>query len=253
MRVFIGWDAREDVAYQVARYSILRNTRSQVEVKPLKHKKLRKDGAFYRPWGIDPHTGNPFDLMDMRPFSTEFSHSRFLVPYLCDYKGWALFMDCDMVFQGDIKDLFAKCDDKYAVMCVKHNHRPEEQIKMDDVEQTKYPRKNWSSFMLINCGHHTNRALTKETVNTQSGTWLHGFEWLQDCHIGHLGFEYNWIENVSPGMDVKNIQVIHYTLGGPWFENYQDVMHAEVWKDYYERYQRDYHDYSNVPSVALGG
>lgn len=253
MKVFIGWDSREDIAYKVAKYSIQKNTRSLVDIHPLKHKKLRKDGVFHRPWGIDPFTGNPYDMMDLKPFSTEFSHTRFLVPFLCGYKGWALFMDCDMVFTGDIKDLFAKCDDKYAIMCVRHNHRPSETEKMDGVAQTRYARKNWSSFMLINCAHPANRILTPEAVNTKPGGWLHGFEWLVDGMIGHLGFEYNWIENCSPAMDIKQLKVIHYTLGGPWFEECQDVMHADVWTQYYEMYQRDYTDYANVPSLNLGG
>lgn len=253
LKVFVGWDSREDVAYKVCKYSILRNTSVDVDVHPLKHKHLRKQGCFYRPWYIDPSTGNPIDAMDLRPFSTEFSHTRFLVPFLCQYKGWALFMDCDMIFQGDIKDLFAKCDNKYAVMCVRHNHRPAEKEKMDGVQQTRYARKNWSSFMLINCAHPSNRLLTSELVNTKPGGWLHGFEWLNDGQIGHLGFEYNWIENCSPGMDVKDIKVIHYTLGGPWFDECQDVMFADIWSEWYERYQKDYMDYSAVPSVVEGG
>lgn len=234
LKVYIGFDQREKCAYDVCRKSIEHNTHNNVSIVPLCHKQLRRQGWFTRPWLTNAYNGNMTDLVDGKPFSTEFSHTRFLVPALMKYKGWALFMDCDMVWDANIKDLFALCDDKYAVMCVKHHHKPAEAAKMDGVPQTQYYRKNWSSFMLWNCGHPTNQKLTPDVVSTRPGSWLHSFAWLEDMHIGALPTDYNWIQENSPAT-VKP-RVIHYTEGGPWFENYKDVKHADVWWRYYQRW-----------------
>jgi len=150
LRVYIGYDSREDIAYQVCKHSILRRNKD-VDVRPLKQKELREQGYYDRP--ID------------KLASTEFTFTRFLIPELNNFNGWALFMDCDMILQTDIAELFAQADDKYAVMCVHHDYTPKEGTKMDGQVQTVYPRKNWSSVMLINCGHPSNQALTTELVN----------------------------------------------------------------------------------------
>lgn len=234
MKIYIGYDQREKIAYDVLKKSIEHGTHNKISITPLCHKQLRRQGWFARPWMTNAYDGNMIDLIDGKPFSTEFSHTRFLVPALNGYKGWALFMDCDMVFDSNIRDLFALCDERYAVMCVKHHHKPPEGLKMDGVPQTQYYRKNWSSFMLFNCGHHANRALTPEIVSTKSGSWLHSFSWLEDVHIGDLPKEYNWIQSVSPA-NIKP-KVIHYTEGGAWFDGYKDVVHADIWWKYYQRW-----------------
>jgi lipopolysaccharide biosynthesis glycosyltransferase len=253
VNVYMGWDSREVVAYKVCEYSIRRKTRMNPNIQPLVHRDLRKSGYFKRPWLVEAGSGDWIDLIDGKPFSTEFSHTRFLVPALQKYKGWALFMDCDMIFTDDIKKLFDLADDKYAVMVVKHKHEPKESIKMDDRLQTRYRRKNWSSFILWNCNHPANKALTPEVVNKADGTWLHQFSWLEDNQIGTLPFEYNWIENVSPV--VNKPHVIHYTLGGPWFQNEkcQNVKYAQEWVQEYERWQREGdHEVTDVPSTKWG-
>lgn len=234
LKVYIGWDSREKVAYDVCRKSIQHNTSNKIKIIPLCHKQLRRQGWFCRPWKTNAYDGNLTDLIDGKPFSTEFSHTRFLVPALMNYSGWALFMDSDMVFDDNIKHLFALCDDRYAVMVVKHRHKPIEEFKMDGVPQTNYHRKNWSSFILFNCGHPANRKLTPEIVNTKPGSWLHAFSWLEDIHIGNLHYEYNWIQGVSPSTVVP--KVIHYTDGGPWFDGYKDVDFADRWWKYYHRW-----------------
>lgn len=234
LEVYIGWDSREKIAYDVCKKSIEHGTHNKISITPLVHKELRKQGWFTRPWLINANNGNFTDLVDGRPFSTEFSHTRFLVPALMHYKGWALFMDCDMVFDCDIKELFAMCDDKYAVMCVKHNHKPEKSTKMDGCQQSQYYRKNWSSFMLINCGHELNKVLTPEYVTSRTGAELHSFSHLPDMYIGDLPKDYNWIQGVSPA-NIKP-KVIHYTEGGPWFESHRDVDHADIWWKYYQRW-----------------
>lgn len=243
--IYIGWDSREPVAYEVCKHSIERHTSAPIRIHPLKQKELRKARYFCRPGLIQSDTGHTLDLIDNRPYSTEFAFTRFLVPHLCNYQGWALFMDSDMIFTTDIKKLLALKDDKYAVMVVKHNHVPKEATKMDDQPQGSYHRKNWSSFILWNCGHPANAKLSAEVVNTYPGRELHGFAWLKDSEIGTLGSEWNWIEGVSPvveqipGKQKTLPSVIHYTTGGPWFPECQDCMYAEEWTQEYERFQED--------------
>lgn len=251
-KAFLGWDSREKIAYDICKYSLIENTFSKIEVIPLVHKELRRQGWFSRPWLVNAYDGNWTDAVDGKPFSTEFSHTRFLVPALCHYKGWALFMDSDMVWDGDIKDLFSLCDNRYAVMCVKHNHKPDETIKMDGVPQDRYFRKNWSSFVLFNCGHPANACLTPELVSTQRGSWLHAFSWLEERLIGDLPPKYNWIEGISK----SNISpdVVHYTEGGPYFDGYKDVMHADVWWKYYDKWKEagEYEPVKETVSVSYG-
>lgn len=234
LKVYIGFDSREAIAYDVCEFSIKRQTRSNVEVYPLKHRDLRTKGKFTRPWLVESDTGNWRDLIDNKPFSTEFSHTRFLVPELMGFEGWALFMDSDMIFKSDVKKLFEMVDSKYAVMCVKHDHKPKNDVKMDGREQTAYFRKNWSSFMLFNCSHPANKVLTCDYVNSRSGKDLHSLSWLKEDQIGALPKTYNWIEGISP-VEFKP-EVIHYTEGGPWFPECQDVMFAEEWDKEHQRY-----------------
>jgi len=242
LKVFIGFDERESIAYDVCKYSIERKASIPVEVVPIKHRQVRRDGLFWRQWITHPSEGYMIDLVDFKPFSTQFSHTRFLVPELMNFDGWALFLDSDMVFTSDIAELVDRIEDKYALMCVKHNYRRIENTKMDNMPQQRYHRKNWSSFMLMNCGHPSNRRLNKTMVNQALGSTLHAFDWLNDEEIGHIGTDYNWIEGISPAGAMP--KVIHYTLGGPWFDpiehpECQEVMYADVWineRDHMQRY-----------------
>ena len=181
MKIFVGWDPREDIAYQVCEHSITSRS-NNVEVIPLIQKDLRERGLYTR--DIDPLS------------STEFTFTRFLIPKLMDYKGWALFCDCDIIFLEDIKNLFDLTDEKYAVMCVQHDYTVEEGFKMDGKMQTIYPRKNWSSVVLFNCGHPSNQKLTKELVNSETGKYLHRFAWLTDEEIGSIPHDWNWLVGV---------------------------------------------------------
>lgn len=254
LNIFIGFDGREAVASDVFKHSIQSRTRSKTNIQYLKHRELRASGLFRRPWTIDADTGNYRDAIDSKPFSTEFSHTRFLVPALNNYQGWALFADSDMICLSDIKDLFALRDDKYAVMCVKHQHHPHQNaMKMDGRAQLQYYRKNWSSFILWNCGHTANKRLTAEKVNFMLGSDLHAFTWLDDDMIGTIPFRYNYISGISPAMpmDGKKPQipyVIHFTDGGPWFDNCKDVPYADIWMREYEAWHRDA-DHGTVTSM----
>lgn len=215
MKVFVGWDSREDIAYQVCKHSIV-SRQPGAQVVPLKQHELREKGWYTRP--VD------------KLASTEFTFTRFLIPELTNFEGWALFMDCDMILTTDIKELFDQADDDYAVMCVQHDYTPKEGVKMDGQKQTVYPRKNWSSVMLINCGHPSNKKLTQDLVNDLeiNGAYLHRFSWLKDEEIGELDHTWNYLVGVYDDIDVPKL--IHYTEGGPWFENYRDCEFHNLWK-----------------------
>jgi lipopolysaccharide biosynthesis glycosyltransferase len=219
MKVFVGWDSREDIAYQVCKHSIV-SRNDEVEVTPLKQQELNDQGIYDR------------DTDQLS--STEFTFTRFLVPYLTNYEGWAIFCDCDIIFIDDIQKLFSFADEKYAVMVVKHDYTPQQGIKMDGKVQFPYPRKNWSSVILFNCGHPSNKALTPDLVNSQTGQFLHRFQWLEDEEIGELHHEWNWLVNWYHEPDDGKPKAIHYTEGGPWFDNYKHCEYGYHWEK--ERY-----------------
>ena len=218
--VYIGYDPKEDTAYEVLKFTIERISGKNIRVVPLRKDLLELTGMYRRKSELIK--GQPYDVIDGRPFSTEFSFSRFLVPALNLYEGKALFMDSDMYLRADVNELFEMCDmDYYPVWCVHHDYNPKNKTKMDGKEQHQYHRKNWSSLMMFNCAHEENKKLTPEVVNTQSGRWLHGFGWLPDkeADIGRIPEEWNWLDGHSPvDMDAKNV---HFTTGGPWFKDWR--------------------------------
>ena len=216
MKIFVGWDSREDIAYQVCRASLLKHTSVDLDIIPIKQKHMREKNLFWREH--DPLS------------STEFTFTRFLVPYLAGYKGWAVFMDCDFMWRGDVSTVLDYCDYSNAVMVVKHNYNPPERVKMDGAVQTQYPRKNWSSFMLINCGHEqVQKNLTLETVNTATGLYLHRLQWATNDCIGELPVAYNYLEGWHTKDDCPNPLAVHFTRGGPWFRDYMNVEYGDEW------------------------
>lgn len=158
-----------------------------------------------------------------------------------------------MVFMSDIQKLFDLCDDKYAVMCVKHQHKvPAGTRKMDGREQLSYFRKNWSSFVLFNCGHPSNKKLTPAEVGFMTGGELHAFSWLQEHEIGDLPYDYNHISGVSPKRSHTSgmPSVIHYTEGGPWFDECKEIPYGGTWVAEYEDWQQNgFGGYSDVATV----
>ncbi|MDD2767309.1 MAG: glycosyltransferase [Methylococcus sp.] len=211
IRVFIGYDPREALAFSVLAHSIHVRASQPVSIAPLMLSQLR---------GVYRRERNPLQ-------STDFSFSRFLVPYLSEFSGWSLFMDCDMLVLDDIAELWALRDERYAVQVVMHNHVPQEEIKFLDAAQTKYEKKNWSSVMLFNNARC--RALTPDYVNTASGLELHQFKWLDDDNlIGEIPPRWNHLVGYdSPSIDVS---LVHYTIGGPYFEEYRDCEYSEEWR-----------------------
>ncbi len=210
IRVFIGYDGKEAAAYNVLQHSIQQRASQPVSFTPVRLSHL--GGVFTR--ARDPLQ------------STEFSFSRFLTPYLCDYEGWALFMDCDVLCRDDLARLWALRDDRYAVMVVQHCHEPKEATKFLGQVQTKYGKKNWSSVMLFNCARC--RALTPEFVNTATGLELHQFKWLSgDDEIGALPRRWNHLVGYDPPN--PDAALVHYTSGGPYFREYADCEFAAEW------------------------
>jgi hypothetical protein len=184
-----------------------------VTIAPLVQRQLRSSGLYTRARG-------PTE-------STEFSLTRFLVPALAGYRGWSLFMDCDMLCLADLAGLAAEMErqsDK-AVLVVKHDYVPKTERKFLDQVQTKYARKNWSSLMLFN--NERCRALSAQYVNAASGLELHRFAWVDDSLIGELPREWNWL--VTEYDYNPAAKIVHYTLGGPWFDAYRDCDYAAEW------------------------
>lgn len=214
LKVYVGYDSREDIAWQVCRLSLNRHASIPVEVYPLRQDTVRELGLYTRPQD--------------KGAATEFSLTRFLVPYIAAHEGWTVFVDCDFLFTTDIARLLDSLDPAKAAYVVQHDYVPRSASKMDGQVQTTYPRKNWSSFMVFNGAHPAIKALTPDVVNTQSPAYLHRLSWVEDKDLGALDLGWNFLE----GEYDKPAQVppaIHYTNGGPWFPNCQHVDFADLW------------------------
>jgi len=211
IKIFIGFDQVESVAYHTLCHSILSRASEPVEFIPIKRSMLK--GIHDR--SIDEKQSN------------EFSFTRFLVPYLCDYKGFAIFMDCDMLVLDDIAKLWNMQDWTKVVQVAKHEYEPKDDVKYLGAKQYPYPRKNWSSVMLFNCSHHHCKRLTPDYVNTASGLDLHRFKWTEDDAIGELPKEWNHLVSEYDANDEASL--IHFTVGGPYFEEYWGCEYTDEW------------------------
>jgi lipopolysaccharide biosynthesis glycosyltransferase len=212
IRIFIGYDRREAIGFQVLAHSIISRGSAPVSITPIA---LQNLGGLYR--------------RDMDPLqSTEFSFSRFFTPYLAGYSGWAIFMDCDCICLDDIANLWALRDDRYALQCVQHDHRPTGATKFWGAAQTQYEKKNWSSVMLMNAARCT--ALTPNYVNTASGLDLHRFRWLENAdEIGALPARWNHLVGYSEGA-LENQSLLHFTEGAPYMAGFGASKWADVWR-----------------------
>ena len=219
---FIGYDAKEDIAYRVCKYSLLKRSSTNIKVTSLKLDELISKNLYTRM--VDPLA------------STQFTYSRFLVPKLMNYNGWAVFCDCDFIFLDDVANLTRNLDNKKAVYCVQHDYTPKEKHKMDGQKQTIYPRKNWSSFIVFNCSHPSTKKLTVENVNSETGAYLHQFKWCKDEEIGSLDERWNWLEGWTSNHNDLKPFAVHYTRGGPWFPEWQDVEFANEWQKERDEY-----------------
>jgi len=223
-RVFLGFDPDEIIACTVARESIARQT-PDVDIRRLSRITLRD--AYTRPTSRQAGTGRLWDDLSDAPMSTEHAIARLFIPWLCDYQGWALFVDGDIVCRRSLTRLAPYLDERYAVVCVQHPPLLEEGAKKDGAVQLAYPRKNWSSVMLFNCSHPANRKLDLTLVNTLPGRDLHRFCWLQDEEIGALPAEWNHLVNVHPPM--ADPAIVHFTLGVPLLPAHAHDPFSDEW------------------------
>ena len=217
--IFIGFDPREAIAYHVCTNSIIRQSTQTVNFTPLALNNL----SDYK----EKHTDG----------SNHFIYSRFLVPHLMNYKGWALFLDGDMLLRDDISKLWDLRDDSKAVMVVKHDYKTRMPVKYLGAKNEDYPRKNWSSVILWNCGHEANKGVTPEFIQNATGAQLHRFTWLSDDLIGELPIVWNWLpDEFGANPDAK---LLHFTLGTPCFHDFAMSPMADEWHR-----EKIYTDYS---------
>jgi lipopolysaccharide biosynthesis glycosyltransferase len=220
INLFIGYDPREAIAFYVFCQSVLQNTTVPVKINPLALSQLKEFN--------ETHEDR----------SNDFIYSRFLTPYLSNFKGWAVFADGDMICQGDLKELIEMADPSKALMVVKHNYETKASKKYLGNVNENYPRKNWSSVILWNCEHPKHKILTPTFVSKQTGKYLHRFSWLEDDEIGELPIEWNWLATEYDKNE--KAKLIHFTLGTPCFKDYQNSDMAEIWYDYYQNTQKGF-------------
>jgi lipopolysaccharide biosynthesis glycosyltransferase len=209
VRVVVGFDQKEAVAYHVFCQSILHRASRPIQITPLVAKSL----VAYQETHLDA--------------SNQFIYTRFLTPYLMNYNGWAIFVDGDMICLDDIVKLWELRDDSKAVLVVKHDYKTKAKEKYLGNKNEDYPRKNWSSVILWNCSHPKNKILTPERVSNETGAFLHRFTWLEDEEIGEIPKEWNWL--ASEYEDNYQAKLVHYTLGTPCFLDYQHCEMADLW------------------------
>ena len=217
IRVFIGYDSNETVAYHTCAQSILENSSIPVEFFPLKLNLFKK---FYK-------------RKKRKLDSTEFSISRFLTPYLSDYQGLSLYVDCDFIFLDDVAKLFkySKNNRSKSIWCVNHNYIVKDKKKFLGNKQYKYSKKNWSSLMLFN--NSKCKMLTPKFIEKANGLFLHQFKWLKNYQVGKIDKKWNVL--VGEQSIPKNPKAIHFTVGGPYFKKYKSASMAKYWKDCFKR------------------
>lgn len=257
-RVYVGFDSSnfgQEMAYAVCRRSIERWMSKPVEVRRLVKSQLEASGDFWR----EDQTG-----------VTEFTYTRFLTPYLNGYRGWALFVDSDFLFNVDVWTIFNEvrtwvkenmrnCDvlsiaELPAVFCVQHDIKKTDSVKMNGLPQENYPRKNWSSCMLFNCAHPVfdkMSRLSPEVVSTETPAYLHRMKWCDDLdsvfkndpdyvtdgwalgRIGKLNHDWNYLVGYYSDKSYSDLpRVIHYTNGGPWHPGYETCEFGDLWMAY---------------------
>lgn len=207
--LFIGFDPREAIAFHVCSNSVIRHSTSPLSINPLALNLLQG----YK----EQHTDG----------SNHFIYSRFLVPHLMNYQGWAIFIDGDMLLRTDITDLYNLRDERYAVQVVKHNYKTKMPIKYLGSKNEDYPCKNWSSVIIWNCQHPKNKLLTLDFIQNAKGAQLHRFTWLNEQEIGELPKEWNWLPD-EYGKN-ENAKLLHYTLGTPCFHDFATTPMGDEW------------------------
>ena len=217
LKIFIGYDPKEAVAFHVLSHSLLERSSKPISIVPINLRNLK----------------NLYSRQHDQRQSNEFSFSRFLVPYLCNYEGFGVYMDCDMLALGDISTVLNDIDENHAVSVVKHDYESKVKVKYLGNKQYSYPRKNWSSFIVWNCAHASNNVVNPGFIGEAEAATLHRFLWLKDEEIGELAVKWNWLvgEYDNPTEDIK---VLHWTLGGPYFDDYSNTEFSDEWRKEFE-------------------
>ena len=217
LKIFIGYDPKEAVAFHVLSHSLLERSSKPISIVPINLRNLK----------------SLYSRQHDQRQSNEFSFSRFLVPYLCNYEGFGVYMDCDMLALGDISTVLNDIDEKHAVSVVKHDYESKVKVKYLGNKQYSYPRKNWSSFIVWNCAHPSNNIVNPDFIADADAATLHRFLWLKDEEIGELSVKWNWLvgEYDNPMEDIK---VLHWTLGGPYFDDYSNTEFSDEWRKEFE-------------------
>lgn len=206
IKLYCGYDPREAAGYYAFQDSVIENSTE--------------------PFSITPLTGKQSDG------TNAFTYARFGVPEVSGFAGFAIFADAsDMLLVGDLKDLWKMRDKKYAVQVVKHDYKTKHPRKYlgQDMESANedYPRKNWSSLVIWNCGHMAHFRHRKE-LRSDDGAFLHRFAWLDDEEIGEIPVEWNWLaDEYGENEDAK---LLHWTCGMPGFYQYKNAPHASKWQ-----------------------
>ena len=214
INIYIGLDEPHLEAFDVCKYSILeKNKKYNINIQPINYNTVKE-----------------YDREKDQYESTQFAFARFFAPYLSGFKGISIFLDGDFLLLESIDKLLDLYNPKYALQCCQHDYMPKESVKMGGKKQAAWPRKNWSSLMIINNEHPKNKTLTPTTINNQSGACLHRFKWLDDAEIGSLPLQWNWLVNWYAEPDDGYPLAIHYTEGGPWLKEYEDCEYSDLWK-----------------------
>ena len=213
LNVFVGFDQKEAIAYHTFVQSVIETSSVPLSITPLAENNLNEYS--------EKHNDG----------TNKFTYSRFLVPYLMNFKGWAIFVDGDMVCLSDFKNLKQFFDSNLAVSVVKHDYKTKQKVKYFGQKNEDYPRKNWSSVIIWNCEHPKNKVLTPSFISNKEGSFLHRFQWLKDDEIGELPKSWNWL--AIEYEETNNVDLIHYTLGTPCFKEYSNKSFSKYWKKSY--------------------
>ena len=215
INIFVGFDQKESIAYHAFVQSLIDSSSIPLSITPLAENNLN----IYNEKHLDG--------------TNKFTYSRFLVPYSMNFKGWAIYFDGDMVCLSDVKDLIRNFDTNKAVSVIKHDYKTKNSVKYFGQKNEDYPRKNWSSVIIWNCEHPKNKILTPDFIESMNGAFLHRFKWLDNVEIGELDKKWNWLAVEYP--EIKDANLIHYTLGTPCFEEYKNTSMANYWKKAFNR------------------
>lgn len=220
MKVYVGYCPKDELAFRACVSSLRKHSSIPLDIIALRECDLRRKGIYRREYKVEAN-GQFVDLQDGRPFSTQFSFTRFSIPLIDKSDDWILFCDADFLWMDDVAKLTDFFDDNYSLMCVKHEYEPTDIIKMDGVSQGRYFRKNWSSLMAMRPAKIN---LTEYQLNTKPGVWLHSLKFAGN--IGALPERWNWLhghssDDIEPG-------AVHYTMGTPDMLG-DELKHSHEW------------------------